>query len=154
MNLENLDVASNEIVTVEEGAFEETPYIETLILSRNKFKQLNGNIFPREGLRYLRFLYLDNNELMFLPSNFFVKLIILERVTLVGNPWFCLCLDDISRILRKNKIKEECKLEDSGKVLCINDSFENLCSYKYNSDLSNSYLQNMKNVKREIMNSF
>lgn len=142
-NLTTLNLGFNQIQTVEEGAFEQTPKLQTLVLTNNQLKEIDGGVFPRTGLKYLERLYLDNNELMFLSSNFFFRLNNLKYVTLVGNPWLCPCLEIISRILYDNRIREKCQFEYSNgsKPVCISESSGSGCSYKYNSALSVRYLQ-------------
>lgn len=147
-NLKALDVACNNINTIEVGTFKNTPNLESLSLTGNKVRELDARIFPKFGMQKLQNLYLDYNELMFLNFNFFSRVIFLKRITLAGNPWLCPCLHDISRILRQAQIQEQCKSDYSkGKQLvCVNELFENNCSFKYNSDLSDKYIQNKSNI--------
>lgn len=143
INLTLLNVGFNKIETIEEGTFGQTPKLQTLVLTNNVIKELDGSVFPREGLRTLENIYLDNNVLMYLPSSFFFRLNFLKKVTLVGNPWLCPCLDVISRILYDNGIKEKCRNEygSGGKPVCVSEPSEKICSFKYNNDLSVKYLQ-------------
>lgn len=148
-NLKVLNLAFNQIQTIENDSFGQTPNLDTLVFTHNRIKEIDGAVFPRRGLNYLTKLYMDHNELMFLSSNFFLRLNGLKKITLVGNPWICQCLDIVTRILYDNQIREECQFEynSGGKPVCISDESQNICSYKYNNELSSQYLQARDLVK-------
>ncbi|KAG5872998.1 hypothetical protein JTB14_024156 [Gonioctena quinquepunctata] len=143
--LKLLNLGFNKISAIEINAFEQTPELETLVLTHNKLKEVDVRIFPRIGLNYLTKLYLDNNELLFLPSGFFFRLNSLEKITLVGNPWECSCHDVINRILMENGIKEECQnLYVTGKrPICVSGD-ATICLQVYNEELSKVYMDYKK----------
>nr|XP_023029030.1 leucine-rich repeat-containing protein 15-like [Leptinotarsa decemlineata] len=145
--LKLLNLGFNDITAIETSAFEQTPQLETLVLINNKLKEVDGNIFPRSGMGQLDKLYLDNNELMFLPSSFFFRLNVLKWVTLVGNPWECACLDNIYRILLENEITEKCQYTfvAGRRPICVSrDATKRVCSYKYDSELSTMYINHKR----------
>lgn len=147
-NVKHLRINSNKISTIEQGTFEQTPKLNKLNLSNNKIKEVDGSIFPRRGLPSLRNIYLNNNELMYLPADFFLRLDNLDDISLVGNPWLCPCLDVISRILHDKSIEDSCLLafKNARGPACIIEPSEPNCSYKYNNQLSARYFENMKSV--------
>lgn len=136
-NLRLLNLGFNKIDSIEENAFTETPNLDTLVLSHNNLKEVDGRIFPRTGMRSLERLYLDSNKLMYLSSNFFFKLVSLQRITLVDNPWLCNCLDAIHRLLMENSVVEKCNeaFINGKRPLCVADKVEG-CRYKYDQDLA------------------
>nr|XP_023029071.1 leucine-rich repeat-containing G-protein coupled receptor 4-like [Leptinotarsa decemlineata] len=145
--LKLLNLGFNRISAIEANAFDQTPQLVTLVLTHNKLKEVDGSIFPISGMNYLEKLYLDNNELMFLSSSFFLRQNSLKKITLVGNPWACACLDVINRILMENGVMEKCQdLYVSGlRPICVNRyASDKVCSYKYDSELSNIYLDYRK----------
>lgn len=148
-NLKVLNLAFNQIQTIEEESFGQTPNLDTLVFSHNRITKIDGAVFPRRGLMYLTKLYMDHNELMFLSSNFFLRMVDLKKITLVGNPWLCQCLVTVTRILYDNHISEECQFEynTGSKPVCISDSSQISCSFKYNNELSSQYLQARDMVK-------
>ncbi|KAJ8973840.1 hypothetical protein NQ317_017997 [Molorchus minor] len=146
-NLRVLNVGFNSISFIEANSFNNTPILETLVLTHNVIKELDGSIYKALGMDYLKKLYLDNNRLMFLPSSFFFRLNNLERITLVGNPWFCGCLDVIHRFLFENHILEKCAgdYRNGTRAICVSDTVEDMtCKYVYNNDLSEYYELNKR----------
>lgn len=150
-NLQILNLGFNNIETIEDGTFQQTPKLQTLVLTNNRIKDIDGGVFPRQGLTDLKILYLDNNELMFLSTSFFFRLNGLEKITLVGNPWLCPCLNIITRILYDNKIKEKCQYEynTGGKPVCVTEPSMISCTYKYDSGLKNRYFY-VKNLDSSV----
>ncbi|XP_056639559.1 connectin-like [Diorhabda sublineata] len=142
-NLKILNLGFNNISTIEEGTFNQTPQLNVLVLTHNKLKEISGNEFPRRGMDFLETLYIDHNYLMYLQSKFFIRLSSLKSVTLMGNPWFCPCLEDIYKTLRDNEIKEKCQQRymTGERPICVNDNVENkLCTFHYDPVLSRKYI--------------
>ncbi|KAJ8927331.1 hypothetical protein NQ314_020217 [Rhamnusium bicolor] len=141
-NLTVLNLGFNSISVIEPNSFVQTPKLGTLVLTHNQLKEIDGSIFPRTGLVYLKKLYLDNNKLMFLSSNFLFPLNGLRRITLVGNPWYCSCLNDVQILLAENKILEKCAEDyNNGKrPVCVSEIVaDNVCRHTYNEALSEKY---------------
>ncbi|XP_074025539.1 uncharacterized protein [Leptinotarsa decemlineata] len=141
--LKYLNFHMNKISVIEARAFEQTTQLKDLRLSYNNLREVDGTIFPRRGLHNLKRLDLDNNELMFLSSNFLFRLPFLEIISLHENPWKCACLSAIRTILVENGIKEKCeKIYSTGKIpSCVTKDFTNkMCSHNYDTELRNVFM--------------
>ncbi|XP_023029070.2 uncharacterized protein [Leptinotarsa decemlineata] len=151
--LELLNLGFNKISAIEANSFEHTPKLRTLVLTHNKLKEVDGTIFPKSGMNNLEKLYLDNNELMFLSSSFFFRLNSLKKITLVGNPWDCACLEVINRILDENNVEEKCQdlyVSNHRAVCVIKDATNRVCNYKYDKELSDTYLDQKKKLAPHV----
>lgn len=146
-NLQDLILPNNKIERIESEVFQQTPELDLLDLNGNRLKEIHTNIFPAGGSELTK-LFLVNNQLMFLPPDFFVRLKNLETVGLVGNPWYCTCLNAINILLHKKKIKEYngCGFASGPKPICVTNATISSCPYTYNSDLSRYYLTTMENT--------
>ncbi|XP_018561165.1 leucine-rich repeat-containing protein 15-like [Anoplophora glabripennis] len=159
-NLRILNLAMNSITFVESNSFKQTPKLSYLILSHNHLRQINGNVFPKGETSSLQNLYIDNNRLMFLPFNFFVRLGKLKNIVMVGNPWYCSCLTIVQMLLAENSITEKCNEEYSNgkKPVCVSGSVgQDYCVHFYNDDLSEKYETYKKTLplpKRPLLCSF
>lgn len=141
-NLRVLNLAYNQIEVVDANSFQNSQNLKTLILSHNIIKQLDPEIFSSTGLSYMENLYLDNNRLMFLSTKFFILLKRLKRITLVGNPWICKCLEKVRNNLMENFITEKCNEHflDGTRPVCVGNDYDN-CNFVYKEDLSQTYYQ-------------
>lgn len=141
-SLKILNLGINSISFIEPNSFEQTPKLNYLVLTHNHLKEIDGSIFPPAGMQFLENIYLDNNKLMFLSSNFFVGLRKLKKITIVGNPWICPCLNVVQKLLAENNIRDMCNEEyTSGtRPVCVNDNVDDTdCRYSYKNDLSEKF---------------
>ncbi|CAH1101868.1 unnamed protein product [Psylliodes chrysocephalus] len=149
-NLEILILSNNNISIIENNSFYQTPHLSYLDLMNNQLKELDWNMFPTTGMKYLQEIYLNGNQLMYLPSTFFNKTPKLEKFGINGNPWLCPCLRDIERILNENNIRELWSRPKSTDVsvqqpspripICINRNVSNdICTNTYSEELSKKY---------------
>ncbi|XP_018562323.1 leucine-rich repeat-containing protein 15-like [Anoplophora glabripennis] len=141
-NLKILNLGFNSISLIEPNSFEQTPKLNYLVLTHNHLKEIDGSIFPNTGMQFLEKMYLDNNKLMFLSSNFLVGLRKLKKITIVGNPWICSCLNTVQRLLAENNIQDMCNEEyNSGsRPVCVNENVDDTeCRYSYNDNLSERF---------------
>ncbi|CAH1110009.1 unnamed protein product [Psylliodes chrysocephalus] len=159
-NLNTLILAYNNISIIENNSFDHTPNLSILDLTNNQLKELDWNMFPTTGMKYLKGIYLYNNLLMYLPSNFFTRLPNLGKIFLNHNPWFCPCLRDIERTLYENNILE-LSLPKSSKLkwlapeqpspripICINKNVsDNICTNTYSEELSKKYSKYLKDYE-------
>lgn len=145
-NLKILNIGFNQISVIESGSFQHTPNLNTLVLTHNKLKDIDGDIFPRSGMDFLKNLYLDHNRLMYLTSKFFVRSSGLRKITLMGNPWFCQCLKEIYSVLNENGIEEKCQgpFSKGQRPVCVNGDVLDSCRHTYNAQLSAKFLKYMK----------
>nr|XP_023029069.1 chondroadherin-like [Leptinotarsa decemlineata] len=148
-SLEDLDCSYNRISIIEAGAFEQTPKLKNLNLHHNILKEVDGTIFPKRGLVNLKWLELDNNELMSLSSNFLSKFPSLESISLYENPWKCACLSAIRRVLFDNEIKEKCEevYSNGERAVCVTNVSINECSYEYDDGLKKIFMDYKTNNK-------
>ncbi|CAH1103703.1 unnamed protein product [Psylliodes chrysocephalus] len=105
-NLVHLNLANNSISIIEKNSFDATPILTKLNLEDNQLKTLDLDIFPSTGMENLKVIYLNSNQLMYLPSKFFTRTPALEEIGLSHNPWFCPCLFKIYGILNRSNIRE------------------------------------------------
>lgn len=145
-NLQTLNLSFNHITIIEQHSFQQTPDLQTLLLSNNNIKEIDGSAFPSDGHRHIKKLYLNNNELMFLSSEFFFRLSALKKIALVGNPWQCDCFDIIEKFLRENNIEEACQQEyvNGSLPICVSERPGDRCTYQYNEKLALKYLEYKK----------
>ncbi|CAH1110294.1 unnamed protein product [Psylliodes chrysocephalus] len=167
-NLQYLNLANNSISIIENNSFDETPHLSYLILEGNQLKALDLDMFPTTGMKYLQFINLNGNRLMFLPSAFFNRTPALEEIGLSLNPWFCPCLKEIYGILYQYNIKESSIREminyfhdildgDTEKIIltrrsrlpiCINRNVSDIiCINTYSENLSKKYLKYIKDYE-------
>uniref|UniRef100_A0A6P7FA04 Leucine-rich repeat-containing protein 15-like n=1 Tax=Diabrotica virgifera virgifera TaxID=50390 RepID=A0A6P7FA04_DIAVI len=139
IELRELNLGFNKISTIEAGSFAQTPKLQKLILNNNNLKEFDGSAFPIRGLHFIDEIFIDHNYLMFLRSSFFIRLAGLKRITLVGNPWFCNCMEDIYRVIFENNIQEKGQ-GDYGKgkkpyCVAADGGLHTVCHYTYNETL-------------------
>ncbi|XP_049823287.1 phospholipase A2 inhibitor-like [Aethina tumida] len=149
-----LNLAFNKINFIEPDSFATMPRLNSLGLTGNNIQILTGSEFPRTGFQHLKLLYLGNNRLMFLHSNFLSKLGTDLDIELGGNPWHCQCLDILMKYLETRNISVtdwDHKLAGFSDVpFCILPS-DSDCDYKYNLPLVHKYLNEIE-MKKVFMN--
>lgn len=99
-NLSALLLGFNQIDAIESGTFD-LPNLRKLDLGNNKIRTLDGNILS--GLKSLWELYIHNNELTFVPTEFLSQFPNLQKISLVGNPWQCDCLESLLKWIQENR---------------------------------------------------
>lgn len=116
---------SNHLFEIDENTFENTPNLDYLTISYNALVTLNPQIFkdlrkmkqlyvaynrietlPERIFNYmpaLQTFYINNNRLTYFPT-FTDQWWQLKELILDGNPWQCLCLEEIERVLSNRNI--------------------------------------------------
>ncbi|XP_044262230.1 phospholipase A2 inhibitor-like [Tribolium madens] len=134
-NLKILNLGFNSISRIEPKTFEQTPKLETLVLTNNQLTVMDGAMLPTTGLQNLKILYMDHNRLMFLSSNFLFRLNSLKLMSIGGNPWQCPCLDLVLRWLHDNDVRLKCDKDFFGgkRPVCVVPLRRNsdVCVYSY-----------------------
>ncbi|XP_018562336.1 SLIT and NTRK-like protein 1 [Anoplophora glabripennis] len=141
-NVITLNLAMNSISFIESDSFKQTPNLKYLVLSHNQLREINGNIFSNAATSNLKKLYINDNKLMFLPFNFFVRLRKFKNIVIAGNPWYCSCLTIVEMQPAENGIVEKCneKYSSGERAVCISGSVgESNCVHLYNDDVSGRY---------------
>ena len=82
-NLIELDLAENEIMKIDGGAFSDLHSLERLFLNDNKLDELSQETW--EGLVNLNELWLSNNNLVAIPDDGFRHLATLRKLYLANN---------------------------------------------------------------------
>ncbi|XP_017260638.1 chondroadherin [Kryptolebias marmoratus] len=103
--LEELRLGGNAMRTVPDNAFQSFGrYLEKLHLDSMGLEKLSDGAF--NGVRGVRFLQLDNNNLKSLPKN--LKLQNVTNMVLNNNPWDCTCvLAPLRRWMDSNQIRSD-----------------------------------------------
>nr|XP_017101425.2 insulin-like growth factor-binding protein complex acid labile subunit [Drosophila bipectinata] len=122
-----LDLSNNNIMDLHPLAFSSLPFLKELRLKRNRLVSLDIRLFaPLRRLQFLSIgenrleeieddvldtferlthLEINNNRLTYLPdlknSSYLQKL---EHISVEGNPWQCLCLDEITAWLDRRQV--------------------------------------------------
>ncbi|XP_063907246.1 leucine-rich repeat-containing protein 15-like [Zophobas morio] len=137
LGLKVLNLGFNFISVIEPRSFGGTPNLNTLVLSNNVLKTVDGGVLPMGGLTQLGVLYLDHNRLMYLSSNFLFRLNGLKSMSLGGNPWRCPCLDLLLRWLNDNEVKLSCDKNyfSGNRPVCVDPSASKGCVYSYDDKL-------------------
>lgn len=146
-NLQGLNLGFNQISNIEPFSFSQTPTLQILALGHNNLKELNSNILPNQGFANLKSLYLDHNKLMFLTSNFLLRLQGLKGITIGGNPWVCPCLDLIFNWLNDANVELSCDgtFLRGEKPICVVPGDANVCTYSYDLKLYRTYTHSLEN---------
>lgn len=87
-NLKQLDMMKCGIEEISMDAFLGSKKLEIVQLANNKLKYLPPGLFDDQV--YLREIYLENNLLTELPTNFFFNTAA-KLIRLINNPWHCNC---------------------------------------------------------------
>lgn len=121
--LEKLFVQKNYIHTIQAHTFDSVPYVNFLSVAHNRITTLDANLF--EPLKYLKKLQLQNNQIELIPPKLWADINqiselqikynrltflpisqypfnYLEKITFEGNPWQCLCWNEIMSFLSKH----------------------------------------------------
>ncbi|KAH8345975.1 hypothetical protein KR067_011495, partial [Drosophila pandora] len=122
-----LDLSNNNIMDLHPLALSSLPFLKELRLKRNRLVSLDVRIFaPMRRLQFLTLgenrleeieddvidtlerlthLEINNNRLTYLPdlknSSYLPKL---QHISVEGNPWQCLCLDEITAWLDRRQV--------------------------------------------------
>lgn len=93
--IKELRLRRNRLVSLDLRMFAPLRQLQLLTISENRLEEIDGEIL--DTLDRLNHLELNNNRLTFLPDlKSSENLLQLQNITLEGNPWQCLCLDEIT----------------------------------------------------------
>lgn len=108
-NLNDLDLSKNQLSVVSSGCFQNFRELSKLNLANNKIRELPKNLFPSEGIKSLKVLYLHENQLCFLDPEIYNNLLPnLNSISYGGNPWQCPCWVTIDKWISLKKIHRIC----------------------------------------------
>lgn len=121
-SLDLLDLSYNNLNTIPNEAFSHLPELKTLYLDNNNLKELNPSAFTRTV--NIKTLHLHRNNLTSLADGLFNNTFPeLKEVTIGANPWFCKCLTEITRYVKRRKIQlsrcEEQYFSDGKAPVCV-----------------------------------
>lgn len=104
--LQRLTLVGNRLTAVAAHWFSDLVALRQLVLARNNIEHIEPNALrPLAGsLRHLDVRY---NRLHCLPLDQLSHLRHLERIDIVGNPWFCDCRKDLERYLIDRNVEFE-----------------------------------------------
>uniref|UniRef100_T1IM74 Protein slit n=1 Tax=Strigamia maritima TaxID=126957 RepID=T1IM74_STRMM len=98
-----VDLRHNDIINIEDGAFQGANALQDLLLTENKIKEVHAKTF--EGLASVRTLMLRTNEIECVSNDTFTDLDSVRMLNLLSNPFYCNChLGWLSDWLRKKNI--------------------------------------------------
>ncbi|XP_045477780.1 phospholipase A2 inhibitor beta-like isoform X1 [Harmonia axyridis] len=145
-NLKDLFLDYNQINHIGKKTFYGLTNMEIVSLRHNRIALLDANIIPNNFQVHM--LRLNANFLNFL-SHDFLKKIKVNALELTGNPWICPCLNQIEDWMRQWNVTSlnggYCKRHNIPK--CIYDNSDNICLEILSSEITESYLGKLKNLK-------
>lgn len=97
--LRELRLRRNKLVSLDLRIFAPLRRLELLTIGENRLEEIEPEIL--ETFERLTHLELNNNRLTFLPD---LNLQQLRHITIEGNPWQCLCLDEITAWLDARRV--------------------------------------------------
>ncbi|XP_039486592.1 insulin-like growth factor-binding protein complex acid labile subunit [Drosophila santomea] len=101
--IQELRLRRNKLVSLDLRMFAPLRQLQLLTISENRLEEIEGEIL--NTLDRLNHLELNNNRLTFLPDlKSLQSLLHLQNITLEGNPWQCLCLDEITTWLNGHHV--------------------------------------------------
>lgn len=101
--LTELNLVHNKLSTFPEKVFT-LPLLTRLYLNFNRIQSVSENALTDTNIHELS---LFGNMLTYLPHNFFTNGKYLERVVLEGNPYQCVCYEQIVTLLRSLEIRRD-----------------------------------------------
>ncbi|XP_072397410.1 osteomodulin-like [Diabrotica undecimpunctata] len=148
-NIEVLNLAFNKIDSIVD-AFLDLSKLKTLILTHNNLARFTDFIIPYEGLNRLKYLAIDHNQIMYQDPYFLNRLPILEKITIMGNPWYCNCLRDFREVVKRHFVQEKCDSDyiDTERPICLSDHMSNnTCNVKYNSQAAHNFVNDDRKLE-------
>lgn len=100
--LRSLDLRHNLITSIASDTFYHQHFLDDLYLANNQLIKISATVLPE----FLHELSVSFNNLTCLPENFFVKLPVLDIVSVVGNPWQCPCWANIRKVLNQRNVTQ------------------------------------------------
>lgn len=134
--LKSINLSHNKIEIIQPKLLNQQT-LENVYLEHNHIVYLNPSTFATDGFP-IKYMDLRFNRLVYLDPDFFYWLANLQTFELSGNPWDCICLDNILRLLHARFIDftKDDYFEGKRPVCVVFNN--NTCSVE-NSTLSNYY---------------
>ncbi|XP_043663430.1 slit homolog 1 protein-like [Vespula pensylvanica] len=120
--LERLSFVDNNLPRIETNWFRDLVNLHRLIIAKNDIEHIHEYTFwhLRNNLKYLD---IRDNRLRCLPIEEIERLMKLERLNAIGNPWNCNCRKNLEKILLKMKVGFEISVgrcyEDENQISSI-----------------------------------